>query len=104
MIAIVIKEISALKGTETGKIHIDTDKCGLYPATVSLVSIDGKGFGEIKADGTLTKASLDVDKGCISKNHMYKRSWAIYPTLDPQVWYQVMSNLNPPAFFKAYGI
>ncbi|KAI4940070.1 uncharacterized protein J4E92_001358 [Alternaria infectoria] len=104
MIGIVAKEISALKGIQTGKIHIDTDKCGLYPATVALVDIDGKGLGDVKTDGTLTKASLDVDKGCVSKNHMYIRSWAIYPTRDPRVWYQVMSNLNAPAFFKAYDI
>ncbi|KAI4627058.1 uncharacterized protein J4E87_004400 [Alternaria ethzedia] len=104
MIGIVAKEISALKGIQTGSIHIDTDKCGLYPATVALVDIDGKGLGDVKTDGTLIKASLDVDKGCVSKNHMYIRSWAIYPTRDPRVWYQVMSNLNAPAFFKAYDI
>lgn len=104
MIGIVAKEISAIKGINTGKIHIDTDKCGLYPATVALVSIDGKTLGEIKNDGTLTKAGVDVDKGCVSKNDLYVRSWSIFPTRDPKVYYQIMSNLNGAGFLKAYGI
>jgi hypothetical protein len=104
MIGIVSKEISALRGIDTGKIHIDTDKCGLYPATVGLVSVDGKDMEKMKEDQTFSRVGVDVDKGCASKNHMYVRSWAIYPTKDPQVWYQVMSNLNAPPFFKAYGI
>ncbi|KAH8621483.1 hypothetical protein IG631_23884 [Alternaria alternata] len=104
MIGILAKEISTLKGIETGKIYIDTDKCGLYPATVALATIDGKGLAEIKNNGTLTKVGVDVDKGCVSKNDMYTRSWAIYPTKDSHVWYQIMSNLNAPDFFKAYGI
>lgn len=104
MIGIVAKEISALKGIDTGKIHVDTDKCGLYPATVALVDISGKDIGKIKSDGTLTKVGVDLDKGCVSKNHIYVRSWAIFPTREPQVWYQIMSNLSAAAFLNAYDI
>ncbi|GJN66043.1 hypothetical protein PLICBS_000059 [Purpureocillium lilacinum] len=104
MIGIVGKEICAMKGVKTGKISIDVDKSGLYPATAALVSIDGKGLAEIQKDSTLFKAGKDLDKGVLTKNNMHFRSWAIYPTKDPQVWYQVMGNLDPPGFLKAYGL
>lgn len=104
MIGIVGKEICALKGIDTGKVTIDVDKSGLYPATPALVSVDGKGMAELGKDGTIAKPGKDLDKGCLTKNAMHFRSWAIYPTKDPQVWYQIMSNLNPPAFLKAYGL
>lgn len=104
MIGIVGKEICAMKGVDTGKISIDVDKSGLYPATPALVSIDGKNLMEIQTDGTIFKAGKDLDKGVLMKNNMHFRSWAIYPTKDSHVWYQIMGNLNPPAFLNAYGL
>ncbi|GJN66056.1 hypothetical protein PLICBS_000072 [Purpureocillium lilacinum] len=104
MIGIVGKEICAMKGVETGKISIDVDKSGLYPATPALVFIEGKGIAEIQKDRTLFKVGKDLDKGVLNKNSMHFRSWAIYPTKDPQIWYQVMGNLDPPGFLTAYGL
>ncbi|KAM3453875.1 hypothetical protein BB8028_0007g00440 [Beauveria bassiana] len=104
MIGIVGKEICALRGIDTGKISIDVDKAGLYPGTPVLVSINGKGLADIVKDGTICRAGKDLDRGVLTKNNMHFRSWAIYPTKDPQVWYQVLSNLNPPAFLKAYNL
>jgi hypothetical protein len=88
MIGIVGKEILALKNIDTGDINIDTDKAGLYPATVALVEVDGKSSAVLAKDGTLTKAGVDVDKGVLSKKDLYFRTWAIYPTSDKHVWYQ----------------
>lgn len=89
MIGLVGKEILALKKIDTGDIHIDTDKAGLYPATVALVEVDGKSSGAVVRDGTLAKAGgVDVDKGVLSKKDLHFRSWAIYPTSDKNVWYQ----------------
>jgi hypothetical protein len=42
MIGIVAKEIAAMKGADAGKIRIDMDQAGMYPASVSLVSVGGK--------------------------------------------------------------
>lgn len=88
MIGVVGKEILTLKGIDTGRINIDTDKAGLYPATVALAEIDGKKFADVSKDGTLFKAGVDVDKGVLTKNNMHFRSWAIYPTNQENVYYQ----------------
>jgi hypothetical protein len=91
LIGIVGKQIMALKGVNTGKIHIDTDMAGLYPATVALAQVDGKDMAKMSADGTISKAGVDVDKGVLTKTHMHYRSWAIYPTRDQGVHYQSVS-------------
>ncbi|PHH79478.1 hypothetical protein CDD80_4705 [Ophiocordyceps camponoti-rufipedis] len=104
MIGIVGKEISKLKGIDTGKISIDTDKSGLYPATPGLVIIDGKTLEEIQGDGTITKVGKDLDHHVLDRNHLLYRSWSIYPTKDPKVYYQIMGNLHPVDFLKAYDI
>ncbi|KAI4846813.1 hypothetical protein E4T44_04858 [Aureobasidium sp. EXF-8845] len=104
LIGIVGKEIMVLKGIDTGKIHIDTDMAGLYPATVALVQVDGKNMAKMSADGTISKAGVDVDQGVLTKTHMHYRSWAIYPTRDEGVHYQLMGNLDPAGFLRTYGL
>ncbi|KAL5610598.1 hypothetical protein FOBRF1_006715 [Fusarium oxysporum] len=104
MIGLVGKDISDLRGVETGSISIDVDKAGLYPATPAIVSIDGRNVAQIQKDGTLLKAGRDLDRKVLTKNDMHYRSWAIYPTKDPQVWYQIMGNLDPAGFLRAYGL
>lgn len=88
MVGIAGKEILGLRGVDAGNIRIDTDKAGLYPATASLASIDGKGTEIISADSTIPDAGVDVEKGVLSGNNLHYRSWAIYPTSDKHVWYQ----------------
>jgi hypothetical protein len=88
MIGLVGKEILALKNIDTGDIHIDTDKAGLYPAIVALTEVDRRSSAVVARDGTLTKAGVDVDKGVLSKKDLCFRTWAIYPTSDKNVWYQ----------------
>lgn len=88
MIGIVGKEILAMKNVDTGDINIDTDKAGLYPATAALATIDDKSSAAVSADGTLTRAGVDVDKGVLSKKDLHFRTWAIYPTIEKNVWYQ----------------
>ncbi|KAJ6443546.1 alpha methylacyl- racemase protein [Purpureocillium lavendulum] len=104
MTGVVGKEICALKGIDAGKIAIDVDKSGLYPATAALVSIDGKTLVQMQKDGTVFKAGKDLDRGVLSKTHMRYRSWAIYPTKDQHVWYQVLGNFDPVRFLRAYGL
>jgi hypothetical protein len=104
MIGILGREISLTKGVDPGRVSIDIDKSGLYPATPALVSIDGKSLIDIQQDGSLSNIGLNVDRGVINKNAMYVRSWAIYPTKDQHVWYQVMGNLHVPEFLNAYGL
>ncbi|PFH63366.1 hypothetical protein XA68_12330 [Ophiocordyceps unilateralis] len=104
MIGIVGKQICKLKGIDTGKVSIDTDKSGLYPGTPAVVSIDGKMMPDIGHDGTLTKVGKDLDRHVLDRNHMLYRSWSIYPTKDPKVYYQIMGNLRPVDFLKAYNL
>ncbi|KAF2171090.1 hypothetical protein M409DRAFT_51311 [Zasmidium cellare ATCC 36951] len=104
MIGLAAKEVSALKGIETGSIHVDTDLVGLYPATVGLVEIDGMDATEIQKSGLLQRVGLDVDKGVISKNPMRFRSWAIFPTREENVNFQILSSLDPPGFLKVFGL
>ncbi|KAI5197444.1 hypothetical protein AUEXF2481DRAFT_2740 [Aureobasidium subglaciale EXF-2481] len=104
MIGIVGKELNELRGIAVGKIYIDVDKCGLYPATPALVSIGKMDIAEIQKTGTLAKVGTDVDHGVVNKTPLYVRSWAIYPTKDPVVWYQIMSSLDTPGFLESYGI
>ncbi|KAH7182367.1 CoA-transferase family III domain-containing protein [Fusarium flagelliforme] len=104
MIGVVGKDICSIRGFETGKIDIDVDKAGLYPATPALVSISGKGVAEIQKDGTIFKVGKDVDGKILTRNAMHFRTWAIYPTKDPQVWYQILGNLDPAGFLRAYGL
>lgn len=121
LIGLVGKQISALKGIDTGKIYIDTDMAGLYPATVALVQVDGKDMAKMSTDGTISGAGVDVDKGVLTKTHMHYRSWAIYPTREQGIYYQsviqldyartaaltwlrLMGNLDPAGFLKAYGL
>ncbi|EGU73772.1 hypothetical protein FOPG_14751 [Fusarium oxysporum f. sp. conglutinans race 2 54008] len=104
VIGIVGRDICSIRGFETGKIDIDVDKAGLYPATPALVSVSGKGLAEIQKDGTLLKAGKDVDGQILTKNATHYRTWAIFPTKYPKVWYQLLGNLDPAGFLRAYGL
>lgn len=104
MIGLAAKEVSALKGVETGSVHVDTDLAGLYPATVGLVEIDGLDATEIQKSGLLQRVGLDVDQGIISKTPMRFRSWAIFPTREKNVWFQILSSLDPPGFLTVFGL
>ncbi|KAF5664488.1 alpha methylacyl racemase [Fusarium heterosporum] len=104
MIGVVGKDICSIRGFDTGKIDIDVDKAGLYPATPALVSVSGKGLADVQKEGILTKVGKDVDGQILTKNAMHYRSWAIFPTKDPKVWYQLLGNLDPAGFLRAYGL
>lgn len=101
MTGILAKQISAIRGVETGRIKIDTDAAGLYPCTPALVTIDGKPGVEID---NLTDYGVDVDKKCVDETDLTYRTWAIYPTKQKEVWYQVLGNMNPKAWLEAHGI
>lgn len=68
MIGIVSKEILAMKGINAGKISIDTDQAGIYPASALLVAINGKTMAEMAKDGSLRSMGKDLDKGCMHSN------------------------------------
>ena len=104
MCGLVGREISQLKGIDTGKIFINTDQAGLYPASSGIVSINGENVLEIAKDPAILAAATDLDHGALTKNPMYYRAWAIYPTKDPRIYYQIMSNLDAPTFLGAYGL
>ena len=104
MAGIVGSEISTMKGNATGKISIDTDQAGLYPATPSLVELNGKYLGEFIKSGEASKVWTDLDRGCLNRNPMHYRSWAIYPTKDPEVWFQIMGGLDPPKFLRGLNL
>lgn len=104
MIGIVGKEISDSKGINTGKISISIDQAGMYPASASLVSINGKSMADLNEDGSLFKLGTNLDKGVLNKTPMAFRAWAIYPTKDNDVWYQIMSNLEPDKYLRAFNL
>ncbi len=104
MAGIVGSEISTMRNNAPGKISIDTDQAGLYPATPSLVTLDGKNVREFIKSGEASKVWTNLDHGAVDRNPMYYRSWAIYPTKDPEVWYQIMGSLNPPELLRAFNL
>ncbi|KAK4556860.1 hypothetical protein LTR86_005840 [Recurvomyces mirabilis] len=104
MAGIVGKEIAAMRGTDVGKITIDIDQAGMYPASTSLVSINGKTGMDMVKDGTFFKLGTDLDHGALTKNPWHLRSWSIYPTKAPEVHYQIMSNMDAPRYLKAFGL
>lgn len=104
MAGIVGNEISTMRGQTTGKISIDTDAAGMYPATPSLVTIDGKNLEQLMKSGEANKIVRDLDHGALDKNPMYYRSWSIYPTKDPNVWYQIMGSLHPNELLQAFNL
>ncbi|KAK4540708.1 hypothetical protein LTR36_008923 [Oleoguttula mirabilis] len=104
MCGLVGREISEMRGVETGKITINTDQAGLYPASASLVSINGKTMNDMAQDPAILAAATNLEHGALMKNPMHLRAWSIYPTKDAKVWYQIMSNLDAPGFLKAYGM
>jgi len=104
MAGIVAKEISALRGTDTGAISINVDHAGLYPATPPLFTVEGKSMSELEEDGTLMQMGTDQDHGCLTKNPMYFRSWSIFPTKDPHVYFQIMGNMNPWTLLRAFDL
>ena len=104
MAGVVGSEISTMRGNATGNITIDTDQAALYPATPSLVTLDGKNVGELIASGEASRVITDLDHGALDLNPMYYRSWSIYPTKDPGVWYQIMGSLHPPELLGAFDL
>jgi hypothetical protein len=104
MIGIVAKQIAAMKGIDAGKIQIDMDQAGMYPASASLVSINGRTMADMNEDGSLFKMGKDLDKGRLAGTPMAFRAWAIYPTRDKDTWYQVMSNLDPDRYLRAFNL
>lgn len=104
MAGIIGSEIAAMRGQNTGKISINTDQAALYPATPSLVTLDGKNVGELIASGEASRVMTDLDHGALDLNPMYYRSWSIYPTKDPGVWYQIMGSLHPPELLRAFDL
>ncbi|KAK5132247.1 hypothetical protein LTR08_009235 [Meristemomyces frigidus] len=102
MAGIVAREICTLKSIDTGKVFVNTDQAALYPASASIFEIDGKMGFELAQDGSLWKLGTDLDKGAMTKNAMHYRSWSIYPTRDKDIWFQVMGNLDPPGFLRAF--
>jgi hypothetical protein len=104
MCGLVGKEISAMKGISTGKVTINTDQAGMYPASAAIVSVNSKNIAEMAEDPAILASATDLDHGALTKNPMHYRSWSIYPTKDPKIWYQIMSNLDAPGFLRAYGM
>ena len=104
MIGIVAKQIAAMKGVDTGKIQIDMDQAGMYPASASLVSVNGKTMADMNEDGSLFKMGTDLDKGRLAGTPMAFRAWAIYPTRDKNTWYQIMSSLEPDCYLRAFNL
>ncbi|EXK25268.1 hypothetical protein FOMG_18064 [Fusarium oxysporum f. sp. melonis 26406] len=90
MIGIVGRDSCSIRGFETGKIDIDVDKAGLYPATPALVSISGKGLAEIQKGWHTTKGRQRSRR----LNPEDKGDSRIFPT---KVWYQLLENLDPEA-------
>ena len=68
MAGIIGKEISELKGERTGKVYIDIDQAGMYPASASLFTINGKTPLDMVNDGTFFKLGTDLDHGALTKN------------------------------------
>lgn len=88
MMAIVCKEILATKSIDAGKIRIDTDHAGMFPAMCSLVAINGKTMVEMAKDGSLSKMGKDLDKGAMHSNHSM-----CFQTNAPQIFQETVLGL-----------
>lgn len=76
----------------------------MYPATASIVTINGRTPLDMMADGSFFKMGTDLDHGALAGNPWHLRAWSIYPTKDPKVWYQIMSNLDPKGYLGSWGL
>ena len=72
--------------------------------TPGLVTISGKSFGDLAKNGTLFHIGTDLDHGVLNKSPLLHRSWALYPTRDANVYYQVLANMDPYKFLRAYDV
>jgi hypothetical protein len=104
MIGIVSREICDMKGVETGTISIDTDHSGMFLATPALVTIAGKDFIQLSKDGVPFKVGANLDRGVLSETPMRYRTWAIYPTKEHNVYYQILGSLSPVSLLKAFDL
>ena len=75
MVGIVAKEIAGMKGLDIGKIKIDIDQAGMYPASASLVAIDGKTMKDLNEEGLMFKLGKDLDHGALTGTPMAFRAW-----------------------------
>ncbi|KAH0282066.1 CoA-transferase family III [Aureobasidium namibiae CBS 147.97] len=99
--AILARQISALRGVDTGGIKIDTDAAGLYPGTVALGFVDGQTLDKLD---NVAEFGVDLDRECMTETDLMYRTWSIYPTKDPNVWYQGIGNFNPKVWLKQHRI
>lgn len=95
MIGIVCKEILALKDIDAGKISINTDHAGMYPASASLVALNGKTFYEMAKDGSLFKMGKDLDKGCCNGNASTSTNHSTCLLFCSRTSSQVIEDLHP---------
>lgn len=68
---------------------------------MALGFVNGKTLDKVD---NLTSVGVDVDRKCIEETDLMYRSWSIYPSKDPQVWYQAIGNFNPNAWLSAHGL
>ena len=104
MIGVAASEVAALRGIDVGAIDIDTDHAGMFPATPGLVTIDGKGLADLTRERVAFRAGTDLDRGVLSKSPMRYRTWAIYPTKDPSVYYQILGSMDPVGYLRVFGL
>lgn len=112
MAGIVGHEILEIRGIPTDmKTLINTAMGGLYPATPSLITVDGlegpavlelPTVPHLKPPPSVAR-DVDYDHFMVG-NGLKLRSQSIYPTATKDVWYQLHGSTNPYAALKAIGI
>src|SRR6478736_8099106 len=97
MIGIVGRDICSIRGFETGKIDIDVDKAGLYPATPALVSVSGKRTSRNSKGWHTTKGRQRRRRSDPHQERHALPNLGHLPYKDLKVWYQLLGNLDPEA-------
>jgi crotonobetainyl-CoA:carnitine CoA-transferase CaiB-like acyl-CoA transferase len=101
MVGIVGLEILHLRGyTNSNTSYVDTNHAGLYPATPTLVHIDGQTGPAIIKMPTVPQWDKDRQSG----SSLVYRATAIYETADKGVWYQLHGSLDSWKMLALLGI
>lgn len=85
-------------------VSIDTDHAAFWLGTVSITHRDGIAVPDYGKAGTLAKLfQKDLEKGTFG-TPLRLRATAVYPTKDPNIWYQLHGSLNADPVLEKIGL
>lgn len=107
MCGVVANELLELRDGTSAKdasVTVDTDHAGLWLASTFLAIVNGKDLSTLARNKEISSIfSRDFEKG-FGVGPLSIRTTALYPTKDPNVWYQLHGSLDASKTLKSMGI